>query len=102
MFLLIDARHGLKSADRAVMELMDEAAVSYQAVLTKIDKIKPTELARVQQATRTSCAKHAAAYPVLLATSSQTAAGIAELRGRDRPACAQWLSQPSINPPVSC
>lgn len=80
VFLLVDARHGLKSADQAVMALMDEAAVSYQAVLTKVDKIKPTELARVQQTTADALRKHAAAYPVLLATSSQTAAGIAELR----------------------
>jgi GTP-binding protein len=80
VFLLVDARHGLKSADRAVMALMDEAAVSYQAVLTKIDKIKPSELARIQQITSDELRKHAAAYPTMLATSSQTAAGIAELR----------------------
>lgn len=80
VFLLVDARHGLKSADLAVMELMDEAAVSYQAVLTKVDKIKPTELAGMQQATADELRKHAAAYPVMLATSSQTAAGLADLR----------------------
>ena len=80
VFLLIDARHGLKSADQAVMSLMDEAAVSYQAVLTKIDKIKPTELSKMQEATAEGLRKHAAAYPVLLATSSQTMAGMAELR----------------------
>ena len=80
VFLLIDARHGVKDVDQTVMALMDEAAVSYQAVLTKIDKIKPTELARVQQTTMDALRKHAAAYPALLATSSQTAAGVAELR----------------------
>jgi GTP-binding protein len=80
VFLLVDARHGLKSPDRAVMALMDEAAVSYQAVLTKIDKIKPSELARIQEITMDELRRHAAAYPVMLATSSQTAAGIAELR----------------------
>ena len=80
VFLLVDARHGLKSADEAVMALMDEAAVSYQAVLTKIDKIKPTELTRIQQTTMDALRKHAAAYPSILTTSSQTAAGIAELR----------------------
>jgi GTP-binding protein len=80
VFLLIDARHGLKSADQAVMSLMDEAAVSYQAVLTKIDKIKPTELSKMQETTAEGLRKHAAAYPVLLATSSQTMAGMAELR----------------------
>lgn len=80
VFLLIDARHGLKPADREVMALMDEAAVVYQAVLTKADKLKPTELARVREATASELAKHAAAYPVLLATSSQSGEGIAELR----------------------
>jgi GTP-binding protein len=80
VFLLIDARHGLKPPDRAVMALMDEAAVSYQAVLTKIDKIKPTELARVMEATAVELRSHAAAFPALMATSAQTRAGIAELR----------------------
>ena len=49
VFLLIDARHGLKASDLAVMAVMDQAAVSYQVVLTKIDKIKPPELAEVVQ-----------------------------------------------------
>jgi GTP-binding protein len=80
VFLLIDARHGLKPPDRAVMALMDEAAVSYQGVLTKIDKIKPTELARVMEATEAELRGHAAAFPALVATSAQTRAGIAELR----------------------
>jgi GTP-binding protein len=80
VFLLIDARHGVKAADREVLALMDEAAVSYQGVLTKVDKLKPTELARIERATAEELAKHAAAYPVLLATSSQTGAGVAELR----------------------
>jgi GTP-binding protein len=80
VFLLIDARHGLKPVDREVMALMDTAAVSYQAVLTKADKIKPTELARVEVELMASLAEHPAAFPVLLATSSQTGAGIAELR----------------------
>jgi GTP-binding protein len=80
VFLLIDARHGLKSADRSVMDLMDEAAVSYQAVLTKTDKVKPTDLARVQQSTMEVLRRRAAAYPVMLSTSSQTANGVSELR----------------------
>jgi GTP-binding protein len=82
VFLLIDARHGLKSSDLAVMELMDRAAVSYQAVLTKIDKIKPPELARVLEHTGTELKTHAAAYPLLLATSTRTGAGIADLRAQ--------------------
>ena len=82
VFLLIDARHGLKPPDRDVMELMDQAAVSYQAVLTKIDKIKPPELAQRMTATADALRLHAAAYPELLATSAQTGSGVAELRAR--------------------
>jgi len=80
VFLLVDARHGLKPSDRAVMALMDEAAVSYQGVLTKIDKIKPAELSRTFETTAAELRGHAAAFPTLLATSSETGAGIAELR----------------------
>jgi GTP-binding protein len=80
VFLLVDARHGLKDADKPILSLMDEAAVSYQAVLTKIDKVKPTDLARTRQRVAAALQKHAAAYPTVLATSSQTMSGIAELR----------------------
>jgi GTP-binding protein len=82
VFLLVDARHGLKASDLAVMDLMDQAAVSYQVVLTKIDKIKPPELARTIEATAEETKKHAAAYPCLLATSARTGAGMAELRAQ--------------------
>jgi GTP-binding protein len=82
VFLLIDARHGLKSSDLAVMGLMDQAAVSYQAVLTKIDKIKPPELARVLERTGTELKAHGAAYPALLITSVRTGVGIPELRAQ--------------------
>src|SRR5262245_27943981 len=58
VFLLIDARHGLKSADLPVMELMDQAAVSYQVVLTKIDKIKPPALAELKLATVAALKTH--------------------------------------------
>ena len=81
VFLLIDARHGPKPPDHQVMKLLDEAAVSYQAVLTKIDKVKPTELTRVLQITQAELARHAAAFPEVLATSSDTGAGIEQLRG---------------------
>jgi GTP-binding protein len=80
VFLLIDARQGVKASDLAIMGLMDQAAVSYQVVLTKSDKIKPPELARVEQATLAEINTHGAAYPRLLATSARTGAGIAELR----------------------
>ena len=80
VFLLIDARHGLKSVDLDLMELMDEAAVSYQAVLTKADKVKPQHLAEVAAATHAELERHPAAFARLLATSSQGGTGIAELR----------------------
>ena len=80
VLLLIDARHGLKSPDRAMMELLDEAAVSYQAVLTKADKIKPPQLAETQAALQEQLATHAAAYGRVLSTSSQTGLGIEEVR----------------------
>jgi len=80
VLLLVDARHGLKSPDRAMMELLDEAAVSYQAVLTKADKIKPPRLAEVQAALQEELAKHAAAYGRVLATSAQTGSGVDEVR----------------------
>jgi GTP-binding protein len=80
VYLLVDARHGLKPPDRDVMALLDEAAVTYQAVLTKVDKIKTSELARVLKATADELSKHAAAFPVLVATSSETKAGIPDLR----------------------
>jgi GTP-binding protein len=80
VFLLVDARHGLKPPDLGMMELMDEAAVSYQVVLTKADKVKPQELARICEKTAEETAKHAAAYAVTLATSAQERTGIAELR----------------------
>jgi GTP-binding protein len=82
VFLLVDARHGLKSSDRAVMDLMDVAAVSYQVVLTKTDKIKPPELARLIEATAAELKTHAAAYPALLATSARTGEGMPELRAQ--------------------
>jgi GTP-binding protein len=81
VFLLIDARHGVKPPDHAIMQLLDEAAVTYQAVLTKADKIKARELEAVVNGTRDALRSHPAAYPDLIATSSQTGAGIAELRG---------------------
>ena len=78
--VLVDARHGLKDVDRDVMKMLDSAAVSYHLVLTKADKIKPTELAKTIEAVRAEAAKHPAAHPLILPTSSETGAGIAELR----------------------
>jgi GTP-binding protein len=78
--LLIDARHGLKDGDRAVMKLLDVAAVNYQAVLTKTDKVKPGELEKRIAAMAVELATHAAAHPDILLTSSVKQHGIAELR----------------------
>jgi GTP-binding protein len=78
--VLVDARHGLKDVDRDVMKMLDDAAVSYHLVLTKADKVKPTELAKTIEAIRTEAAKHPAAHPLILPTSSETGSGIAELR----------------------
>jgi GTP-binding protein len=79
-FVLIDSRHGVLAADREMMSLLDEAAVSYQLVLTKIDKIKPADVAKLCAATETVAKKRPAALPHIHATSSQKATGIAELR----------------------
>jgi GTP-binding protein len=80
VFLLIDARHGIKPNDREIMTLMDEAAVSYQVVLTKADKPKPPALAKIIEQVAAEVAKHPAAYPQMIATSARTGAGIPELR----------------------
>ena len=80
VFLLIDARHGLKATDLPALELMDVSAVSYQAVLTKADKVSAAALERVIAKTRAALAKRPAAYPEIIATSAKTGAGIDELR----------------------
>lgn len=80
VFLLIDARHGLKANDRDTMKLMDESAVSYQGVLTKADKPKLSELEAVIAKTEAELAKHPAAFPHLLVTSAKEGVGIPELR----------------------
>ena len=78
--VLIDSRHGLKDVDREVMKMLDDAAVSYHLVLTKADKVKPTELAKTLDAIAAEAAKHPAAHPAIFTTSSETGSGIAELR----------------------
>jgi GTP-binding protein len=79
LMLLVDSRHGLKDSDREVMAMLDEAAVSYQAVLTKIDK-SAGSLAATCDAVASELARHVAAHPVLLATSAEAGTGIPELR----------------------
>lgn len=80
VLLLIDSRHGLKEVDRAVMRELDRAAVSYQLVLTKSDKVKAGELAAVQQATAAELARHVAAHPEIAVTSAEKGEGIEALR----------------------
>jgi GTP-binding protein len=80
-FLLIDCRHGAKDSDLEVMRLLDLSAVVYQAVLTKADKVKPTELEGVSAALAALLAKHPAAHPEVLAVSSETGEGLDALRG---------------------
>ncbi len=80
VFLLIDARHGIKPNDRETMALLDEAAMSYQVVLTKADKPKASELAAIQAKVAIELSKHPAAYPQMLTTSARKGSGIPELR----------------------
>lgn len=80
VYLLIDARHGIKPVDEGVLETLDKAAVSYQVVLTKADEVKPVDLdARIAE-TAAKIVRRAAAFPEILPTSSRTGAGMAELR----------------------
>jgi len=81
VLLLLDARIEIKESDRAVMDLLDRAAVTYQCVLTKTDDVKPRALDAKIAEVLALIAKHGAAYPRVIATSSTTAAGIDELRG---------------------
>jgi len=78
--VLVDSRHGLKEVDREVMRMLDDAAVSYHIVLTKGDKVKPSALGAVYEATMIEASKHPAAHPSIFTTSSETGSGIAELR----------------------
>ena len=78
--VLVDSRHGLKDVDREMMTMLDEAAVGYRVVLTKADKIKASELAKVVAATEAEARKHVAAYPHVHVTSSEKGMGIDELR----------------------
>jgi GTP-binding protein len=78
--VLIDSRHGLKDVDREMMDMLDNAAISYHLVLTKGDKVKSSALGPLYEATAAEAAKHPAAHPAIFTTSSETGSGIAELR----------------------
>ncbi len=79
-FLLIDSRHGIKKNDLEIMKQLDKAAVLYQIVLTKTDKIKAPAVAKRLEETRELIKKHPACYPLVLATSSAKDEGIDELK----------------------
>lgn len=79
-FLLIDARHGLKKNDIGIMKQLDKAAVLYQIVLTKTDKIKAPELEQRLVETKALIVKHPACYPEIIATSSNKGTGIDVLK----------------------
>ncbi len=80
VYLLVDARRGMMPADEDILTLLDKAAVSYQVVLTKCDALAAAELADRLAGIGTQLARRPAAYPIVLATSAETGAGIAELR----------------------
>lgn len=71
VFLLIDSRHGIKKIDEEIMDMLDTAAVTYQIVLTKIDKVSSKELERIEKETAEKIAKHTAAHINILKTSSE-------------------------------
>jgi GTP-binding protein len=81
VYVLIDARHGLKPTDDEVLNALGEAAVSHQIVLTKSDAVKPAELEQRIAETAAALTKRPAAFPDVLATSSETGDGLPELRG---------------------
>ncbi len=80
VYLLVDARHGLKTNDSEMLDLLDKAAVSYQIVLTKADKPKPAERDAIAAATAAAIGRRPAAHPAIITTSAETGAGIDELR----------------------
>ncbi len=80
VMLLIDGRHGVKTADLPVMTLLDQAAVNYQVVLTKTDKVGVADLAAIREKTEAALRKRVAAHPTVLATSAEAGTGIPELR----------------------
>jgi GTP-binding protein len=80
VYLLVDARHGLMAADNEILTSLDQAAVSYQIVLTKSDRVRTADLAARLSALQNALARHPAAYPAIIATAAETGAGIAELR----------------------
>ncbi len=88
VYLLIDARHGLKDVDKEALDALDLSAVSYQIVLTKADKIKPAEADALVKKTQGQIAKRPAAFPRVLATSAEKGTGLPDLRAEIKAVCA--------------
>ncbi len=80
VYLLVDARHGLKTVDEAILDTLGQAAVSHEIVLTKCDQVSEAELAERSEAVKTAMRNRPAAFPDLIATSARTGAGIPALR----------------------
>lgn len=80
VLVLVDGRHGLKETDREVMDLLDKAAVNYQLVLTKADKVSGADLAKVLHQSTEAIARRPAAHPEIMVTSAREGQGVAELR----------------------
>ena len=80
VFVLIDARHGAKAVDEEIMSLLDKSAVTFQAVLTKVDKVKKVDFDASLAQTRAALARHPAAFPEIVLTSSEKGDGIETLR----------------------
>ncbi len=100
VILLIDARRGLKDVDRTVMRLLDDAAVSYQLVLTKTDKVPAQTLPALEAALADAISRHPAAHPATLATSAITGAGIDLLRAEIARLLAERLPGLSLDEPA--
>lgn len=79
-FVLVDARHGIKKVDDEIMSLLDSSAVTFQVILTKADKVKEAERTAIIEQVRGALAKHPAAYPEIVVTSSEKGLGIPTLR----------------------
>jgi GTP-binding protein len=80
VYLLIDARHGLKAVDEAILDTLGEAAVSYEIVLTKCDQVSAADLADRSESLKATMRKRPAAFPDVITTSARSGAGIAQLR----------------------
>lgn len=89
VYVLVDARHGLKDSDLEMMDLLDKTAVTYQLVLTKADKVKKSEQEQRLREATTALAKRPAAYPLLMLTSSVEKDGVENLRAEIATFCQE-------------